>query len=303
MKLKQVALYAVTLVDNKLSKGYFAAIVEYNGHTKEVTGEELWYSPVELLAKAIVLGIKQLKYPCDINIVALANEPGKKIMGFVDQWNRHKETRGTGFYKELCELMAVHKIHYHVVDAPTNNRLIYKCEQLLNGMSVQNYKNEFPPRKQIRDLEAITIPDYKTIQFKLLINVISEAMDVELSYNAIDYSTGKAIYAQTLFSCRLPKDREAFRDYFTVDTSGFIIDSSPTTTSAVSTFNQGIPSKLECMDIERVVYYFEMDLYSVRYIGNTSSSGVLRNFLSEVRVTGKSSPDLPCLQCYSVVLQ
>lgn len=142
--MKTITLYTDGACSGNPGPGGWGAILEWEGHEKELSGGEDSTTNNQMELTAVIRGLEALKEPC---IVELYSDSKYVIDALEKGWARGWKKRGwvksdkkpalnPDLWQRLLELTQVHTLHYHWVkghaDNPKNNR----CDEL----AVQQWK-------------------------------------------------------------------------------------------------------------------------------------------------------------------
>ena len=136
--MKTVTLYTDGACSGNPGQGGWGAILEYNGHTLELSGGERSTTNNRMELTAVIRGLERLKEPCivelysDSKYVLDALEKGWAVSWKKRGWVKSdkKPALNPDLWERLLELTGVHTLRYHWVkghaDNPKNNR----CDEL-----------------------------------------------------------------------------------------------------------------------------------------------------------------------------
>ena len=136
--MKTVTLYTDGACSGNPGPGGWGAILEFNGHEKELSGGENNTTNNRMELTAVIQGLKALKEPCivelysDSKYVIDALEKGWAIGWKSRGWVKSdkKPALNPDLWEQLLSLTEVHTLHYHGVkghgDNPKNNR----CDEM-----------------------------------------------------------------------------------------------------------------------------------------------------------------------------
>ena len=136
--MKTVTLYTDGACSGNPGPGGWGAILEFQGHEKELSGGENPTTNNRMELTAVIQGLKALKEPC---IVELYSDSKYVIDALEKGWAVGWKSRGwvksdkkpalnPDLWEQLLSLTEVHTLHYHWVkghaDNPKNNR----CDEM-----------------------------------------------------------------------------------------------------------------------------------------------------------------------------
>lgn len=136
--MKTVTLYTDGACSGNPGPGGWGAILEYNGHCRELSGGEESTTNNRMELTAVIEGLSRLKEPCRVELfsdskyVLDALEKGWAVGWQKRGWVKSdkKPALNPDLWEKLLALVEIHDVHYHWVkghaDNPKNNR----CDQL-----------------------------------------------------------------------------------------------------------------------------------------------------------------------------
>ena len=127
--MKTVTLYTDGACSGNPGPGGWGAILEYNGHEKELSGGELNTTNNRMELTAVIEGLKALKEPC---IVELYSDSKYVIdaleKGWAWGWRKKgwiksdkKPALNPDLWEVLLDLSMKHQLHYHWVKGHAEN--------------------------------------------------------------------------------------------------------------------------------------------------------------------------------------
>lgn len=141
--MKQVKLYTDGACRGNPGKGGYGCILEYTDaagklHSKELSAgyDQTTNNRMELLA--VIRGLEELKNKCEVTVFS----DSKYIVdafakGWVDSWIKNNWKRGKkepvknqDLWKELLQLMTVHKVRFEWVRGHDGHAQNERCDQL-----------------------------------------------------------------------------------------------------------------------------------------------------------------------------
>ncbi len=132
--MKRVTLYTDGSCLGNPGPGGWAAILEYAGHEKELSGGEAWTTNNRMELTAAIEGLKALKETCAVDLYSDSKYLIDAIeKGWVYSWKKRNWMRfnkepalNPDLWQELLTLLARHQVALHWVkghaDNPKNNR-------------------------------------------------------------------------------------------------------------------------------------------------------------------------------------
>jgi ribonuclease HI len=142
--MKTVTLYTDGACSGNPGPGGWGAILEYNGHEKELSGGEENTTNNRMELTAVIQGLKALKEPC---IVELYSDSKYVIdglsKGWAASWRKNgwkkadkKPALNPDLWGELLDLVEKHQVNYHWVKGHAENPKNNRCDQ----MAVEQWK-------------------------------------------------------------------------------------------------------------------------------------------------------------------
>lgn len=136
--MKRVTLYTDGACSGNPGPGGWGAILEFNGHEKELSGGEENTTNNRMELTAVIRGLEALKEPCEVELysdskyVIDALEKGWALGWQKKGWVKSdkKPALNPDLWERLLALTRLHTVRYHWVkghaDNPKNNR----CDEL-----------------------------------------------------------------------------------------------------------------------------------------------------------------------------
>ena len=136
--MKTVTLYTDGACSGNPGPGGWGAILEYNGHQKEMSGGEVNTTNNRMELTAVIRGLQALKEPCivelysDSKYVIDALEKGWAWGWKKKNWIKSdkKPALNPDLWEELLQLTQVHKLTYHWVKGHASNPYNNRCDEL-----------------------------------------------------------------------------------------------------------------------------------------------------------------------------
>ena len=143
--MKTVTLYTDGACSGNPGPGGWGAILEFNGHEKELSGGESSTTNNRMELTAVIEGLSALKEPC---IVELYSDSKYVIDSLEKGWARSWQKRGwvksdktpalnPALWETLLSLADLHQIRCHWVKGHAENEKNNRCDQL----AVAQWKN------------------------------------------------------------------------------------------------------------------------------------------------------------------
>ena len=136
--MKTVTLYTDGACSGNPGPGGWGAILEFNGHEKELSGGESSTTNNRMELTAVIEGLSALKEPC---IVELYSDSKYVIDALEKGWARGWKSRGwvksdktpalnPDLWEKLLSLADLHQIRCHWVKGHAENEKNNRCDQL-----------------------------------------------------------------------------------------------------------------------------------------------------------------------------
>ena len=136
--MKTVTLYTDGACSGNPGPGGWGAILEFNGHEKELSGGESSTTNNRMELTAVIEGLSALKEPC---IVELYSDSKYVIDSLEKGWARSWQKRGwvksdktpalnPDLWEKLLSLADLHQIRCHWVKGHAENEKNNRCDQL-----------------------------------------------------------------------------------------------------------------------------------------------------------------------------
>jgi ribonuclease HI len=137
-RMKQVTIYTDGACSGNPGPGGWGAILEYNGHRKELSGGDPATTNNRMELIGVISALRALNEPCEVALytdsqyVVNAIEKGWAVKWRANGWMRNKKDPALNpdLWEQLLDLCTTHRVTFHWVkghaDNPNNNR----CDQL-----------------------------------------------------------------------------------------------------------------------------------------------------------------------------
>ena len=135
---KQVTIYTDGACSGNPGPGGWAAILECDGHRLELSGYEEKTTNNRMEMQAPIQAMRRLKYPCEVNVYS---DSAYLIDSINKNWLKNWQARNwlksdkkpvenQDLWKELLELMAVHRVRWNKVRAHASDERNNRCDEL-----------------------------------------------------------------------------------------------------------------------------------------------------------------------------
>jgi ribonuclease HI len=142
-----VVVYTDVVCDPNPGVGGWAAILQYNGHCKELSGGEANTTNNRMEMTAAIRAIEALKRPCSVIIHTDSEYLQRGITEWMPNWKKRNWIRKTGpvknedLWRRLDELTQRHKIQWRWVRGHAGDPLNERCD-VLAGEAIGRIKRK-----------------------------------------------------------------------------------------------------------------------------------------------------------------
>lgn len=138
MVKKKVTLYTDGACSGNPGIGGYGGILLYGDAKKEYSGAELQTTNNRMEIMAVIVGLKQLKYSCVVDVYSdSAYTVNAFSNGWIFAWREKgwrkadgKEVLNTDLWEALFELTKTHEVTFHKVQGHADNIYNNRCDQL-----------------------------------------------------------------------------------------------------------------------------------------------------------------------------
>ncbi|OQB25295.1 MAG: Ribonuclease H [Firmicutes bacterium ADurb.Bin182] len=136
--MKVVELYTDGACSGNPGPGGWAALLIYQGNTKEISGGEGETTNNRMELKAAIEGLKGLKFPCAVNLytdssyLCNAFNRGWLLKWLDNEWKTSNKSsvENRDLWEQLIELTKVHKVCFIKVKSHGDNAHNNRCDEL-----------------------------------------------------------------------------------------------------------------------------------------------------------------------------
>ncbi len=135
--MKRVTLYTDGGCQGNPGPGGWAAVLEWNGRTKELSGGEPVTTNNRMELRAAIEGLRILKEPCAIEFWTDSQYVRKGITEWIHGWKQNgwktrtrQPVKNDDLWRELDHLRGVHEISWRWVKGHAGNLGNERCDQL-----------------------------------------------------------------------------------------------------------------------------------------------------------------------------
>ena len=151
MDKKHVQLYTDGACSGNPGLGGFAGILIYGEIRREYSGAEENTTNNRMEVKAVIEGLKKLKYPCFVDIYSdSAYTVNAFLNGWIYAWKKNGYKKADGkavlnvdLWEELLNLTQRHEVVFHKVAGHSDNELNNRCD-LLARTAITELRKSLP---------------------------------------------------------------------------------------------------------------------------------------------------------------
>lgn len=136
----QVIIYTDGACKGNPGIGSFAAILEYNGHEKEISGVELNTTNNRMELKAVIEALKCLTKACHIDIYTDSQYVQRGMTEWIENWRlkNWKNVKNPDLWQELDNSAKRHDIKWHWVRGHNGHPGNERADALAN-LAINNF--------------------------------------------------------------------------------------------------------------------------------------------------------------------
>ena len=135
--LKKVTIYTDGACSGNPGPGGYAAILMFNGEEKEIVGAEKNTTNNKMEIMAVLKGLEQLKYPCEVTIYSDSAYVVDSVeKGWLFSWKKKnwvkadkKPVKNVELWEKMLEYMNIHKITFVKVKGHSDNEYNNRCDK------------------------------------------------------------------------------------------------------------------------------------------------------------------------------
>ena len=136
--MKTVTLYTDGACSGNPGPGGWGAILEYNGHQKELSGGEENTTNNRMELTAVIRGLQALKEPCIVELYSDSRYVIDALQkGWAWGWKKKnwvksdkKPALNPDLWETLLALTQRHEMHYHWVKGHAENPMNNRCDEM-----------------------------------------------------------------------------------------------------------------------------------------------------------------------------
>ena len=129
---KEITLYSDGSSLGNPGAGGWGVILEYNGHTKELSGAEPNSTNNQMELLAVIKGLEALKEPCKVEVVTDSSYVANAINEWLKNWIKKdfKGVKNPELWKRFVELSRIHEVSATWVRGHSGHPQNERCDQL-----------------------------------------------------------------------------------------------------------------------------------------------------------------------------
>lgn len=142
---KRVILYTDGACSGNPGLGGFGGILMYGEYKKEFDGAEENTTNNRMEMRAVIEGLKMLKYPCIVDVYSdSAYTVNAFLNGWIYAWQKsgykkadNKPVLNADLWQELYALTKTHEVTFHKVEGHADDEYNNRCDALARGAIVK----------------------------------------------------------------------------------------------------------------------------------------------------------------------
>jgi len=147
--MKKISIYTDGACSGNPGPGGWAAILDYKGHRRELSGGEAETTNNRMELLAVINALEALKEPCDAEIYTDSQYISNAVnLGWLRDWEKKGWKRKGGelanvdLWQRIWQLTGVHRVHFNWVKGHAENELNNRCDELAVAESRKFLKPE-----------------------------------------------------------------------------------------------------------------------------------------------------------------
>lgn len=137
--MKNITIYTDGACKGNPGPGGWAAILQYESATKEITGYDPDTTNNRMELQAVIEGLLALKKPCNINLYTDSKYVKDGAESWLPTWKRNnwktstkKDVKNADLWKQLSELLQQHHVTFFWVKGHNGDTLNERADKLAN---------------------------------------------------------------------------------------------------------------------------------------------------------------------------
>ena len=130
--MKLVKLFSDGSCLNNPGRGGWAFILEYGEHELKKSGGESFTTNNKMELTAVIMGLKALKFPCEVELYSDSSYVVNGINGWIFSWikKNFKDVKNPELWREYLQVSAPHKIRAFWVKGHDGHPQNEECDEL-----------------------------------------------------------------------------------------------------------------------------------------------------------------------------
>jgi len=141
---KEITLYSDGSSLGNPGAGGWGVILEYNGHTKELSGAVANSTNNQMELLAVIKGLEALKEPCNVEVVTDSSYVANAINGWLSNWIKKdfKGVKNPDLWKRFSQLAQIHTVKAKWVRGHNGHPQNERCDELAVQAAKKIKENE-----------------------------------------------------------------------------------------------------------------------------------------------------------------
>lgn len=136
--MKKVAIYTDGACSGNPGAGGWGAILQYNGHEKEISGGDKLTTNNKMELLAVISALELLKEPCEVDLYSDSKYVIDSITkGWAVGWKARgwkkadkSPAKNIELWERLLNLLEIHNVTFHWVKGHADNPYNNRCDEL-----------------------------------------------------------------------------------------------------------------------------------------------------------------------------
>jgi ribonuclease HI len=145
MTVKKVTLYTDGACSGNPGPGGYGVILEYGGHTRELSGGFRNTTNNRMEMMAVIAGLSALKEACEVKVVSDSRYVVDAVeKGWVRKWqangwmrNKKERARNVDLWRKLLDLLEKHRVKFAWVRSHNDHPQNEQCDRLAVAAAAQ----------------------------------------------------------------------------------------------------------------------------------------------------------------------
>ena len=136
--MRAVTIYTDGACSGNPGPGGWGAILEWNGHEKELSGGEARTTNNRMELMGVITALRALKEPCEVDLYSDSKYVVDAMtQGWAARWqrcgwmrNKTEKALNPDLWEQLLQLCGYHTVRFHWVKGHAQNPKNHRCDQL-----------------------------------------------------------------------------------------------------------------------------------------------------------------------------